>query len=402
MVSQTQNLIAFENQYCAQNYAPLPVVIEKAQDVWMWDVNGQKYLDFLGGYSALSHGHGHPQLIKTLVEQVHILSMTSRAVYTKNLAKMSEKLCAVSGLSKVLPMNTGAEAVDTALKAARRWGYQKKKIPTDKAEIIVAHNNFHGRTMGAVSLSSTPSSRKHFGPLLQGIQSVPFGDIEAIKHAVTPHTCAVFLEPIQGEAGVILPPPGYLKAVRELTQQNQILLILDEIQSGLGRTGKWFCFQHENILPDGITVGKALGGGLLPISAFLAHDELMSVFDPGSHGSTFGGNPLACAVGLKALEVLEEEDLIVNSAQLGQYLCQRLKSFDFKVVEAVRCLGLWAAIDLDPSILTGKETCLLLLKKGLITKETRDHTIRIAPPLTITKKNLDWGLAQIECVLKST
>lgn len=396
----TRELMDLEEYYCAENYKPLPVVIERAQDVWMWDVEGRKFLDIMGSYSALSLGHSHPRLIDVLSKQSQLLAVTSRAVYTKQLALMAKKICEITGLDKVLPMNTGAEAVDTALKAARRWGYEKKGIPDEKAEIIVVKENFHGRTFGAISLSNSQSSTYHYGPLLSGIRSVEFSNEKEMRAAITKNTCAVFLEPIQGEAGIIIPHKGYLRSVREMCDQNHVLMILDEIQSGLGRTGKWFCYQHENILPDGVTIGKALGGGLIPVSAFVATKELMSVFTPGTHGSTFGGNPLACAIALEALCVLEEEGLIHNSYELGEHLLERLNYMRrFLCVVGVRGRGLWAGIDLDPKIVDGRQMCELLLGKGIIAKETRTQTLRIAPALTITRDELDWALDQIEELL---
>lgn len=401
MTRKNNHIITFESQYCAHNYEPLPIAIERAQDVWLWDVEGKRYLDIMGAYSALSHGHCHPRIVRAMTNQANRLAVTSRAVYTESLGLMAQKLCEISGLDRVLPMNTGAEAVDTALKAARKWGYEQKKIPADKGEIIVAHNNFHGRTFGAISLSTSALTIQNFGPLLSGIIKVPFGDIQALKAAITPHTCAIFMEPIQGEAGIIIPPEGYLRAVRDLCSQANVLMILDEIQSGLGRTGKWFCYQHEDILPDGITVGKALGGGLLPVSAFIATQELMSVFEPGTHGSTFGGNPLACRVACEALAVMEEEGLIANSLHLGDHLLKRLQSITNPAVQAVRARGLWAGIDLDPQIVDGHDLCLRLLERGILAKETRAKTLRIAPPLTIKQKELDWAVDQIEDILTS-
>lgn len=401
MSNRTDDIIRFESEYCAHNYDPLPVVIDKAQDVWLWDVEGKKYLDIMGAYSALSHGHSHPRLVHKLTNQAHKLAVTSRAVFTQALGLMAQKLCQVAGLDRMLPMNTGAEAVDTALKAARKWGYEIRNIPEDKAEIVVVKNNFHGRTFGAISLSGSHKTVHNFGPLLSGIRTVPFGDADALSQTITPYTCAVFMEPTQGEAGIIIPPEGYLKSVRQICSHNHVLMILDEIQSGLGRTGKWFCFQHEDILPDGITVGKALGGGLLPVSAFVATNELMSVFTPGTHGSTFGGNPLACTVALEALMILEEEGLIERSATLGKHLLQRLQAWDYPCVTGVRGRGLWAGVDLTPDKISGHELCVRLLSRGILAKETREQTLRIAPPLTISQADLDWALDEIEAILQS-
>ncbi len=391
--------IDLEQRYCAPNYAPLDVVLSRGAGVWLWDREGRKYLDGMSAYSAVSLGHGHPRILHALTEQAERLAVVSRAFYSDVLGAFLADLCRLAGMDMALPMNTGAEAVETAIKAARRWGHEVKGISNDTAEIIVAAGNFHGRTTTIISFSSDADYRRGFGPLTPGFRLVPFGDAEALAAAITPRTAAVLLEPIQGENGIIIPPAGYLRKVRQICDWANVLLLLDEIQSGLCRTGKWFAFEHEDIRPDGLMVGKALGGGVLPVSAFLGKREVMNVFTPGSHGSTFGGNCLAAAVGRETLQVMAEEELASRSAALGQYALDRLAAMRSPTLRAVRGRGLWIGIDINPAVIGGKAFCRALMQRGLLTKETHEHTIRFAPPLIISRHDLDWALDRIEDAL---
>jgi ornithine--oxo-acid transaminase len=393
--------IGLEARYSAANYHPLPVVLTRGQGSWLWDVEGRRYLDMMSAYSAVSHGHAHPRIIAALEAQARRLAVPSRAFYNDRLGPFLEKLCQVTGLDQALPMNTGAEAVETGIKAARRWGYRVKGIAPDRAEIIVADGNFHGRTTTIVGFSSEPDYRDGFGPFTPGFRSVPFGDLAAVERAITPNTAAVFVEPIQGEAGIIVPPDGWLKGLRRLCDKHRVLLILDEVQSGLGRTGAWFAFQHENVLPDGLVLGKALGGGVLPVSAFVGTHELMGVFTPGSHGSTFGGNALAAAVGLEALNVLEEEGLVERSRELGAHMLARLKAMQSPVLKNVRGRGLWVGAEIDPAFGSAREACEVLLELGVLSKETHDTVVRLAPPLVIRQADLDWGLDRFAEMLRA-
>lgn len=392
------DIIAREARVTAANYHPLPVVLTEGRGVWLEDIAGKRYLDMMSAYSAVSLGHAHPRILSVLAEQAARLAVPSRAYHSDRLAPFFEKLCAISGLDMALPMNTGAEAVETAIKAARRWGYRHKAIPQDRAEIIVAAGNFHGRTTTIIGFSSEESYRDGFGPFTPGFRAVPFGDARALHDAVGPGTCAVLIEPIQGEAGIIVPPEGYLKAVRRTCDDAGILLILDEVQSGLGRTGRWFAHQHENIRPDGLILGKALGGGVYPVSAFVATREVMSVFDPGSHGSTFGGNPLAAAIGLASIEIIEDEQLVERSAVLGGYLKQRLEAVRSNSIREVRGKGLWVGVDVDPAAMSARRICEALAEEGVLSKETHETVIRFAPPLTITRDEIDWGMERVERV----
>lgn len=392
------NAIVLEREVCAQNYAPLPIMLSHGEGVWLTDVAGFRRLDMMSGYSAVSLGHGHPRILKVLNEQAKRLAVTSRAFHTEPLGPFLAKLCAVAGQEMALPMNTGAEAVETAIKAARRWGHRVKGIADGKAEIIVADNNFHGRTTTIVGFSSDESYRDGFGPFAPGFVSVPFGDAAAMETAITPNTAAIMIEPIQGEAGIVLPPDGYLRALRTLCDRHDVLLILDEIQSGLGRTGRWFAHQHEGVKPDGLIVGKALGGGVYPVSAFLASRAVMQLFGPGSHGSTFGGNALAAAIGLEALAVIEEEKLVERSAELGAYVKERLVAMTEGLASAVRGRGLWVGVEVAPGAGNAKEIVARLADAGVLTKETHERTIRFAPPLTISRDELDWGLERCESV----
>lgn len=397
-MNKTEKMISLENSVCAHNYFPLPVVLTKAKGVWAFDVEGNKYLDMMSAYSAVSHGHVHPRLYKTLCEQAAQLSISSRAFYSDTLGPFLQKLCSISKMARALPMNTGAEAVETAIKAARRWGYQIKKIPDNQAEIIVAKNNFHGRTTTIISFSSEEAYKSGFGPLTPGFREVDFGDSVALERAITPNTCAFLIEPMQGEAGINIPPVGYLKACEEICRKHNVLLLVDEIQTGLGRTGKWFGFEHEGVEPDGIIIGKALGGGIYPVSAFLSRVEVMDVFTPGSHGSTFGGNPLASAIGLCALEVIEQENLVENSRILGDYFLAQLKIIQSPWIKAVRGKGLWIGVEIDTNKISAREVCLDLLKVGILSKEAHDTVIRFAPPLVIDKATVDWALVGIRQV----
>lgn len=398
-VMQAQDYIDRENKYMAQNYHPLPVVLTKGEGVWLWDSEGNKYLDFLSAYSAVSAGHVNQRLKKALVNQLDELDVPSRAFYTDKLGAFAEKLCALTGLDKMLPMNTGAEAVETAIKAARRWGYEVKGIKENKANILVSSGNFHGRTTTIVGFSSEDEYKKNFGPYDGGFSIVPYGDTEALEKAITPETCAYITEPMQGEAGIIIPPKGWLTEVKRICKKHNVLLILDEIQSGLARTGKDFAFQHEIDKPDGLILGKALGGGIYPVSAFLARSDVMDVFVPGTHGSTFGGNPLAAAIGLEALNILEDENLSDRSAELGAYLKKGLEDIGSPLVREVRGAGLWIGMDMDPDKVSAREICESLKKKGLLCKETHETVVRFAPPLTISREEISWALDQVKEVL---
>jgi ornithine--oxo-acid transaminase len=397
--SRAQALIAVEERYGSHNYHPLDVVCERGKGVYLWDVEGNRYMDFLASYSAVNQGHNHPRIAEALVAQARKLALTSRAFRNDLLPLFLEKLCRLSGFERALPMNSGAEAVETAIKASRKWGYDVKGIRYPKAEIVVAEGNFHGRTTTIVGFSTDPDAQSRFGPFTPGFRVVKYGDLEAVRAAVNKKTCAVLVEPVQGEGGVIIPPRGYLKGLRELCDANRVLLVLDEIQSGLGRTGKLFAFEHEGIRPDAVTVGKALSGGFYPVSAFLARHEVMDVFTPGIHGSTYGGNPLACAVAIAALDVLVDEKLVERAAELGVHLAARLKALRSPLVKETRCLGLWAGIELKPEAGGARKYCYALKDRGLLCKDTHVDTIRLAPPLVITSRELDWAVDQIEEVL---
>lgn len=397
--SPEKKAIERENKYVAHNYKPIPVVLHRGEGVYLWDVDGKKYLDMMSAYSAVSHGHAHPRILKALTSQASTLAVCSRAYHADTLAPFAQKLCEVTGLDKMLPMNTGAEAVETAIKAARLWGYKTKGIPEDRAEIITAHGNFHGRTTTVISFSTEPDYKKHFGPFTPGFLTVPYDDVDAVARSITPNTAAILIEPIQGEAGIKVPKDGYLKALRKLCDEHNVLLIVDEVQSGMGRTGKMFCFQHENILPDLLILGKALGGGMLPVSAVVGQNHVMDNFVPGSHGSTFGGNPLAAAVGLEAINVLEDEGLVQNSAILGDYLIEKLRGLNSPLITGVRGKGLWVGVDFDPAKVSARKVCEMMMHKGVLSKETHETVVRFAPPLTITREQLDEGLEKFRAVL---
>jgi ornithine--oxo-acid transaminase len=396
----TEKAIAFENTFLAQNYHPLPVVLKRGEGVYVWDLEGKKYLDMMSAYSAVSLGHSHPRVVARLIEQAQTLGVVSRAYHSPTLGPFLEKLCAVSGLDLAIPMNTGAEAVETAVKAARLWGYKTKKIPQDQAEIIVVEGNFHGRTTTIISFSTEPAYRDGFGPFTPGFKVVPYGDAKALEAAITPNTCAVLLEPIQGEAGILTPPEGYLSEVRAVCTKNNVLMMLDEIQSGLGRTGRMFCFEHENARPDVLILGKALGGGLLPVSATIGTKEVMGLFRPGSHGSTFGGYPLAAAVGLEALNVLTEEGLVANSAALGEHMLRELRGLNSPLIRTVRGKGLWIGVDFDPEKVSARKVCEKLMDRGVLSKDTHGTVVRLAPPLNITREQVEWALDQFREVLR--
>ncbi|MGO4213892.1 ornithine--oxo-acid transaminase [Terriglobus sp. 2YAB30_2] len=395
--SAANDLIALEEKYGAHNYHPLDVVIESAQGAWVTDVEGRRYLDFLAAYSAVNQGHCHPAILRAMTEQAGKVALTSRAFRNTQLPLLLRDLHDLTGFDMALPMNSGAEAVETALKAARKWGQKVKGIAKNRAEIIVCANNFHGRTISIVGFSTEPQYRDGFGPFSAGFRNVPFGDVEALRNAITPDTCAFLVEPIQGEAGIILPPAGYLREVASICRENNVLLILDEIQSGLGRTGKLFAYMHDQIRPDVLIIGKALSGGFYPVSAVLSSHEVLGVFQPGDHGSTFGGNPLACAVARAALRVVVDEDLPTRSAELGAHALAHLKQIRSKHVVDVRGLGLWLAIELN---VPARPFCERIRDHGVLCKETHEKVIRIAPPLTISPGDLDWGLERIANVIE--
>jgi len=395
----TASYIALETEYGAKNYKPLDVVLTRGEGVHVWDVEGRRYLDCLSAYSAVNQGHCHPKILAAMVEQAGRLTLTSRAFRNDQLAPFYEELCALTRSHKVLPMNSGAEAVETALKVARKWGYEAKGVPDGQAEIVVCADNFHGRTVAIVGFSTDPQSRGGFGPFAPGFKVVPFGDAAALEAAITPNTVAFLVEPIQGEAGVIIPPAGYLKRARELCTQHDVILILDEIQTGLGRTGKLLAEEHEGVEADLTLIGKALSGGFYPVSAVLSNSEVMSVLHPGEHGSTFGGNPLACAVARAALKVLTEEGMIDNAAQVGARLQESLRAVATPAVKEVRGRGLMIAVELHSDAGGARRVCEALQARGLLAKETHEHTIRIAPPLILTEAQADWITDQFAGVL---
>jgi ornithine--oxo-acid transaminase len=393
----TQDFVELENQFGAHNYHPLDIVIERAEGVWVYDVEGKRYLDCLAAYSAVNQGHCHPRILHTLMEQAAKVTLTSRAFRNDQLGPFYRELHELTGFDKALPMNSGAEAVETAIKTARKWGHKVKGIPEDKAEIIVCANNFHGRTVTIVSFSTDEQYRDGFGPFTPGFKIIPFGDIEALRAAITPNTCAFLVEPIQGEAGIVLPPKGFLKQAADLCCENRVLLITDEIQSGLGRTGKLFAYMHEDVRPDMVIVGKALAGGFYPVSAVLSSNEILGVLHPGDHGSTFGGNPLGCAVARTALRVLIDEHLVERSAELGAYFLGLLKTLRSPKVKEVRGIGLWIGIELHEA---ARPYCEALKEEGVLCKETHDRVIRIAPPLIISRDEIDWAFARIRKVIE--
>ncbi|MFC4955927.1 ornithine--oxo-acid transaminase [Streptomyces mauvecolor] len=396
----TEDAIRSAEAHSAHNYHPLPVVVASAEGAWMTDVEGRRYLDMLAGYSALNFGHGNRRLIDAAKAQLDRVTLTSRAFHHDRFAQFCTELAELCGKDMVLPMNTGAEAVETAVKTARKWGYKIKGVPDGQAKIVVARDNFHGRTTTIVSFSTDPEARADYGPYTPGFEIVPYGDLDAMRAAVTDDTVAVLLEPIQGEAGVLVPPAGYLAGVRELTRERNVLFMADEIQSGFGRTGKTFACEHEGVVPDVYILGKALGGGVVPVSAVAASSEVLGVFRPGEHGSTFGGNPLACAVALEVIAMLRTGEYQQRATELGDHLHHELGLLTGAgAVEAVRGRGLWAGVDINPSYGTGREISEKLMDRGVLVKDTHGSTIRIAPPLVISKEDLDWGLDQLRAVL---
>lgn len=395
----TRELIELEEKYGAHNYHPLDVVINRAEGVWVWDVDGNRYLDCLSAYSALNQGHVHPRILRALTEQAQKITLTSRAFRNDQLPLFYKELSELSGYDMSLPMNSGAEAVETALKLARKWAYQVKGVPRYQAEIIVAEGNFHGRTISIISCSTEPLYKNDFGPFTPGFVTVPYGNAQALATAITPNTAAVLLEPIQGEGGVIIPPDGYLQEVARICHANQVLFIADEIQTGLGRTGKLFACDHENVRPDIVIIGKALSGGFYPVSAILADQSILSLYQPGEHGSTFGGNPLACAVAREALKVIVEENLIENARQMGEYFLERLEEIPSPHIREVRGRGLLIGVELKEKAGGARRFCEALQKKGILAKETHQHIIRFAPPLIITRQEIDWAIPHIYDVL---
>lgn len=393
--------IITELEYGAHNYHPLPVVLVKGQGVEVWDDAGRSYLDMMSAYSAVSHGHCHPSLVEALAQQAQQLCMVSRAFYNQNLAPFLQYACELTGQQKGLAMNSGAEAVETALKVARKWGYQVKRVDANQAEIIVCEGNFHGRTTTIVSFSSEPQYYQDFGPLTPGFKVIPYGDAAALENAITPNTVAFLVEPIQGEAGIRVPPEGYLKHCADICRQHDVLFLADEIQSGLGRTGKLLACQHESVQPDGVILGKALGGGILPVSLFLCRADVMEVLQPGDHGSTFGGSPLASAVGLAALRTLMIENLCANAAEQGTYFMEQLKLLSSPLIREVRGRGLFIGLEIEPSIMSARALCLRLLENGILTKDTHQTVIRLCPPLIITREQIDMALRIIHYTLKT-
>jgi len=390
--------IARERRYAAHNYEPLPVVLTHGDGCWLWDEHGRRYLDMISAYSAVSHGHAHPRIVRALVEQAQRLAVTSRVFHNELLPAFLQRLTVRTGLDRALPANGGAESVETALKAARKWGHKIKGIPADRAEIIVCTNNFHGRSIAIVGFSSEPQYRDGFGPFAPGFRHVPFGDADALARAIGPHTTAFLVEPIQGEGGIVVPPAGYLAQCARICRERNVLLICDEIQTGMGRTGKFLACEHDNVKPDGVILGKALGGGLLPVSAFVATEDVMQVFTPGDHGSTFGGNPLAAAVGLAALDVLFEEGLIERSAELGEHLLARLSTVRSPLIRDVRGKGLFIGVEVDRERIAARDVVDRLFARGILSKDTHGTVVRFAPPLTIDSETLDWAVEEVRAV----
>jgi ornithine--oxo-acid transaminase len=396
---KTQEYIQLEENYGAHNYHPLDVVITRGEGVWVYDVEGNRYLDCLSAYSALNQGHVHPRILQALIDQAQKVTLTSRAFRNDQLPLLYQELAALTGYEMALPMNSGAEAVETALKLARKWAYRVKGVPRHQAEIITFENNFHGRTISIISFSSEPLYKDDFGPFTPGFVSLPYGNLNAVKQAITPNTAAICVEPIQGEAGVIVPPEGFLRGVRHLADERNVLLIADEIQTGLGRTGKLFACDHEGVRPDMMVIGKALSGGFYPVSAVLADKKIMGLFQPGEHGSTFGGNPLGAAVARAALRVLRDEDLIANSARMGEYFLEQLAEIPSPHVKEVRGKGLLIGVELKPEAGDARRFCEALKDRGILAKETHQHVIRFAPPLIIDQETIDWALPKIREVL---
>ena len=399
MIAAMKSRIKLESKYCAANYHPLPVVLTRGEGACVWDVNGKKYLDMMSAYSAVSHGHAHPRLVQLVREQVGTLNIVSRAFHSDKLGPFLKRACELTGQQKALPMNTGSEAVETALKAARKWAYRVKGVAKDKAEIIACTGNFHGRTISIVAMSCEAQYQEGFGPFPPGFRMVEYGDIGSLEDAINDNTAAFLVEPIQGEGGIVLPPDGYLKAAEQLCRKHNVLLIADEIQTGLGRTGKLLACEHEDVNPDGLILGKALGGGILPVSLFLSSDEVMGVFTPGDHGSTFGGNPLGAAVGLEALNIIVEEDLAARSARMGSYLLSKLREIESPLIREVRGRGLFVGVEIDAKHGSARDVCEALLARGLLSKETHETVVRLAPPLIISQAEIDWAVGQFREVV---
>src|SRR5574340_556021 len=395
-----RRLIAMEECYGAHNYAPLPVVLSRGEGVHLWDVEGRRYLDMMSAYSAVSLGHAHPRLVATLAEQAGRLAVTSRAYYNDRLPLLLKRLCEITGFARALPVNTGLEAVETALKAARKWAYEVKGVPPEQAEIVACEGNFHGRSITIVGMSSEAQYRDGFGPFAPGFRRIPYGDSAALERAITPATAAFLVEPIQGEGGIVVPPPGYLARCAQICRARDVLLICDEVQTGLGRTGRWLACEHEGVRPVGVILGQALGGGLLPVSAFLAREEVMGVFLPGDHGSTFGGNPLGAAVALETLAIIDEGDLLERSAALGRQLLEKLRAIRSPLIRDVRGRGLFVGIEVDAARIDAYAVCMRLLQRGILTKDTHGTVIRLAPPLVVTREQIDWAVEQIRLVFE--
>jgi len=396
---KTNRLIELAETWSAHNYHPLPVVLTRGEGVWVYDPEGNRYMDMLSAYSALNHGHRHPRIVQALKDQADRITLTSRAFHNELFGPLCEKLCRLAGKDMTLLMNSGAEAVETAIKTARKWGYRVKQVPKDRAEIIVCENNFHGRTTTIVGFSSEQQYREDFGPFTPGFRLIPYDDLEALERAITPETIGFLVEPIQGEAGILMPRDGYLKKAAEICRRNRVLLIADEIQTGFGRTGRMFCYQHEGIDPDLVVVGKALGGGVLPVSAVIGRRDTLGLFHPGDHGSTFGGNPLACAAGMAALDVLVEEKLVERSADMGNYFMKRLRDIRTGKVKEVRGRGLLIGVEIKVEHGKARPYCEKLMELGILAKETHDQVIRFAPPLVITREEVDWALERIARVV---
>lgn len=397
----SKQLMNIEDQYGAHNYHPLDVVLSRGEGIWVYDLEGKKYLDFLSAYSSVNQGHCHPRIVQKMIEQAQKLTITSRAFRNDQLGLLCKEVCEFAGMDKMLPMNSGAEAVETSIKAARKWGYKVKGIEENKAEIIVCADNFHGRTTTIVGFSTDELYKKYFGPYTPGFKIIPYGDSEAFEKAINSNTAAFLVEPIQAEGGVLIPPEGYLKDCQEICKKHHVLLILDEIQTGLGRTGKKFACEHDGVTPDVFILGKALSGGFYPVSAVVAKNEVLGLFTPGEHGSTFGGNPLACAVAREALKVLQDENLIEKSAELGDYFMDKLRSIQSKHVKTVRGKGLLIGVELKKEAGGARRFCETLQDEGLLCKETHEHVIRFAPPLVIQQKDIDWAFDRIKKVLET-
>lgn len=393
------SIIDLEDRYCARNYRPLPVVLVRGQGPFVWDDQGRRYVDMMSAYSAVSHGHAHPRIVAALTRQAQALSIVSRAFHTDRLAAFLQRACELTGQESALPMNTGAEAVETAMKAARKWAYTIKGVPADAAEIIGCDGNFHGRTIAICGLSSEAQYREGFGPFPPGLRTIPYGDAAALEAAITPNTAAFLVEPLQGEGGIRIPPDGWLRRCADICRKHGVLLIADEIQTGLGRTGRLLACEHDGVKPDGLVLGKALGGGVLPVSMFLARRDVMDVFGPGDHGSTFGGNPLAAAVGLEALNVMVDEDLVTQSAEKGAWLLAELRRIRSPLIREVRGRGLFVGIDIEPQRARAREVCERLMARGLLSKETHETVVRLAPPLGIGTELLQWAVVQVREVL---